>query len=141
MNFLVDTNVISELQRGRRAASAVVDWFESTPYERVFTSVIVLGEIRRGIERIARRDRPQADHFERWYASMRRRLDTRVLPIDEPVMMMWSRISVPDPLPAYDGLLAATALVHDMTVVTRNTPDFRRVGAKVLDPWTERPVA
>jgi predicted nucleic acid-binding protein len=139
VNFLVDTNVISELQRGRRASPAVVEWFESQPHERVFTSVIVLGEIRRGIERIARRDRAQADHFERWYTSMRRRLDTRVLPIDEPVMMMWSRISVSDPLPAYDGLLAATALVHDMTVVTRNTPDFRQVGAKVLDPWSGRP--
>lgn len=140
MRFLVDTNVVSELKRGRRAAPAVAKWFESLPPDQVFTSVIVLGEIRRSIELIARRDRPQAELLERWYAGMRRRLDTRVLPVDEPIMMMWSRISVPDPLPAYDGLLAATALVHDMTVATRNTSDFRRVGAKVLDPWIERPV-
>ncbi len=139
MSFLVDTNVVSELKRGRNAASAVAQWFESLPPEQVFTSVIVLGEIRRGIELIARRDRPQAEVLERWYTGMRRRLDTRVLLIDEPIMMMWSRISVPDPLPTYFGLLAATALVHDMTVATRNTSDFRRVGAKVLDPWTERP--
>ena len=137
MNFLVDTNVVSELKRGRNAAPTVMTWFESLPTERVFTSVIVLGEIRRGIELLARRDKPQAEVLERWYASMRRRLDSRVLPVDEPIMMMWSRISVPDPLPSYDGLLAATALVHDMTVATRNTSDFRRVGAKVANPWTD----
>ena len=141
MRFLVDTNVVSELKRGRHAAPAVAQWFEALPPDQVFTSVIVLGEIRRGIELIARRDRPQAELLERWYTGMRRKLDTRVIVIDEPIMIMWSRISVPDPLPSYDGLLAATALVHDMTVVTRNTSDFRRVGAKVLDPWTERPVA
>jgi toxin FitB len=140
VRFLVDTNVVSELKRGRKAATAVAKWFESLPPEQVFTSVVVLGEVRRGIELIARRDRPQAEILDRWYVGMRRRLGTRVLAVDEPIMMMWSRISAPDPLPAYDGLLAATALVHDMTVATRNTSDFRRVGAKVVDPWTERPI-
>ena len=65
--------------------------------------------------------------------------DSRVLAVDEPVMMVWSRITVPDMLPAYDGLIAATALVHDMTIATRNTADFRRVGARVVDPWNDRP--
>ena len=97
-----------------------------------------LGEVRRGIELIARRDKAQAEMLERWYASMRQQLRTRVLPVDEPVMMMWSRISVPDPLPAYDGLIAATALVNNMTVATRNTVDFRRVGVTVVDPWSDR---
>ena len=138
MTFLVDTNVISELRRGRHAAAAVTAWFAAVPAEQIFTSVVVLGEIRRGIERLARRDKPQAEVLERWYASMRQQLQTRVLPVDEPIMMMWSRISVPDPLPAYDGLIAATALVNNMTLVTRNTADFRRVGVSAVDPWSEK---
>lgn len=137
MSILVDTNVVSELKRGRNAAPAVTAWFAGVPAEQIFTSVLVLGEIRRGIELIARRDRTQAEMLERWYASMRQQLSARVLPVDEPVMMMWSRISVPDPLLAYDGLIAATALVHDMTVATRNTVDFRRVGVTAINPWSD----
>jgi predicted nucleic acid-binding protein len=139
VNVLVDTNVISELKRGRNAAASVAAWFTAMPPERVFTSVVVLGEIRRGIELLARRDKRQADTIERWYATMRLRLGSRVLAVDEPVMTVWSRISVPDMLPAYDGLIAATALVHSMTVATRNTADFRRVGVQVVDPWIELP--
>ena len=138
MSILVDTNVVSELKRGRNAAPAVTAWFATMPAEQIFTSVVVLGEVRRGIELIARCDKAQAEMLERWYASMRQQLGTRVLPVDEPVMMMWSRISVPDPLPAYDGLIAATALVNNMTVATRNTADFRRVGVTVVDPWSDR---
>jgi hypothetical protein len=138
VTFLVDTNVISELKRGRNAAPAVTAWFATVPAAQIFTSVVVLGEIRRGIELLARRDKPQAEMLERWYASMREQLGTRVLPVDEPVMVMWSRISVPDPLPSYDGLIAATALVHNVTVATRNTADFRRVGVAAVDPWSDK---
>jgi toxin FitB len=141
VSFLIDTNVVSELKRGRNAAAAVATWFTALPAEQVFTSVVVLGEIRRGIELLARRDKRQAEMLERWYASMRRQLGSRVLPVDEPVMMTWSRISVPDPLPAYDGLIAATALVHGMMVATRNTADFRRVGVIAVDPWSDEPPA
>jgi predicted nucleic acid-binding protein len=137
VNVLVDTNVISELRRGRNAS--VVAWFTAMPPERVFTSVVALGEIRRGIELLARRDKRQADMIERWYATMRLRLGPRVLAVDEPVMTVWSRISVPDMLPAYDGLIAATALVHGMTVATRNTADYLRVGVDVTNPWIEAP--
>ncbi len=137
--MLVDTNVVSELKRGRNADPRVVAWFSEVPNERVFTSVIVLGEVRRGIELVARRDKPQAEVLERWYASIRDQLANRVLAVDEPIMMVWSRISVPDMLPAYDGLIAATALVHGMTVATRNTADYRRAGIEVFDPWVEAP--
>ena len=139
MSFLVDTNVVSELKRGRNAAAAVTAWFAAVPAEQIFTSVVVLGELRRGIELLSRRDKTQGEMLERWYAAMRQQLGNRVLQVDEPVMMTWSRISVPDPLPAYDGLIAATALVHRMTVVTRNTADFRRVGVTTVDPWTDKP--
>ena len=136
MNVLVDTNVISELKRRRNPEAKVVAWFAAVPSEQIYTSVVVLGEIRRGIELIARRDEPQASSLERWYASMREQLAGRVLGVDEAVMTVWSKISVPDPLPAYDGLIAATALVHGMMIATRNTVDFRRVGVSVVDPWT-----
>jgi len=139
VNMLVDTNVVSELKRGRNADPRVVAWFSEMPNERVFTSVVVLGEVRRGIELVARRDKPQAEVLERWYASIRDQLANRVLAVDEPIMMVWSRISVPDLLPAYDGLIAATALVHGMTVATRNTADYRRAGVEVFDPWVEAP--
>lgn len=139
MNVLVDTNVVSELKRGRRAAPPVVAWFATLAPENVFTSVIVLGEIRRGIGLVARRDKTQAEALERWYVSMRRRLGERVLPVDEAVMSTWARISVPDMLPAYDGLIAATALVHKLTVATRDTAGYRRADVPVIDPWTERP--
>jgi predicted nucleic acid-binding protein len=137
VKVLVDTNVLSELKRGRNAAPNVVAWFIQIPSDQVFTSVVVLGEIRRGIELVARRDKAQAEALERWYAAMRQRFSDRVLVVDERVMTIWSRISVPDMLPAYDGLIAATALVQGMTVATRNTTDYRRVGIDVIDPWSE----
>lgn len=139
MNVLVDTNVISELKRGRHAAPRVLAWFTALSPQNVFTSVIVLGEIRRGIELVARRDKPQAEALEHWYAAMRERLANRVLAVDEPVMALWARISVPNMLPAYDGLIAATALAHDLTVATRNVEDFRQAGARVISPWQDGP--
>jgi toxin FitB len=136
MNMLVDINVVWELKRGRHAHPRVVAWFSNIPGERVFTSVIVLGEVRRGIELVARRDKRQAELLERWYASIREHLANRVLAVDEPVMMIWSKISVPHMLPAYDGLIAATALAHGMTVVTRNALDYQRAAVDVIDPWS-----
>jgi toxin FitB len=136
VNYLVDTNVVSELKRGRNAAPSVMAWFAATAPERIFTSVIVLGEIRRGIELIARRDKPQAAILETWYASMREGLGDRILLVDEPVMVLWAKFSVPDALPAYDGLIAATALAHGLSVVTRDVSAFRTAGVEVINPWS-----
>ena len=138
MNVLVDTNVISELRRGRNADPRVVRWFAAMPPESVFTSVIVLGELRRGIELVSRRDRRQADAFVQWYDIVRERLGDRVLVVDEPVMTVWARISAPDVLPAYHGLIAATALLHGLAVATRNTRDYRRSGVKLVNPWEQK---
>jgi len=100
------------------------------------TSVVVLAEIRRGIELKRRHDAAQAAAMDRWFARMRTRLAARVLPIDEPIAEAWALLSVPDPLPLIDGWLAATAKVHGLTLVTRNTADVIRTGVEILDPFT-----
>ena len=95
----------------------------------------MLAEIRRGIELKRRSDPGQAEALDRWFAAMRSRLDDRVLPVDEPIAEAWARLSVPDPLPPIDGLLAATAKVHGLTLVTRNLADVARAGVPLLDPF------
>ena len=135
MKFLLDTNVISEIRKRDRVHPNVADWVARTPVKDIGTSVVVLAEIRRGIELRRRHDAEQAASLDRWFAQMRTRLGDRVLPIDEPIAEAWARLSVPDPLPIIDGLLAATAKVHGLTLVTRNTADVMRTGATVLDPF------
>lgn len=137
MKFLLDTNVISEIRKRERAHANVARWVARTPVADIGTSVVVLAEIRRGIELKRRRDAEQASALDRWFAQMRARLGDRVLPVDEPVGEAWARLSVPDPLPFIDGLLAATAMVHDLTLVTRNTADVIRTGVSLLDPFTD----
>lgn len=114
-------------------------WVAGTPANELATSVIVLAEIRRGIELMRRTDPAQAGLLDRWFAEMRSRLGDHVLPVDEAVADQWARLNVPNPLPMADGLLAATALVHDLTLVTRNTKDFARTGTKLLNPFTDWP--
>lgn len=135
MKFLLDTNVISEIRKRDRADRNVAEWVRSTPVADIGASVVVLAEIRRGIELKRRKDPDQADLMDIWFAGVRAGLGQRVLPISEQVADRWARLSVPDPLPFIDGLLAATALVHDLTVVTRNVADIGRTGAKTLDPF------
>lgn len=137
MKFLLDTNVISEIRKRERAHPNVAKWVAQTPVADIGTSVVVLAEIRRGIELKRRRDPEQAKVFDRWFVQMRARLGARVLPIDEPIAEAWARLSIPDPLPFIDGLLAATAKVHGLTVVTRNTADIARTGAKYIDPFAK----
>lgn len=100
----------------------------------MFTSVLVLGEIRRGIELIRRRDGPSALALEQWLERLASDFAERVLPIDARVADLWGSLNVPDPIPTVDGLLAATALVHDLVLVTRNVRDVERTGVRLLDP-------
>ena len=136
MRWLLDTNVVSELRKGDRANAGVRAWFADMNDEDLFTSVLVLGEIRRGIESIRRRDAPAAMAIEQWLIRMATGFGDRVLPIDARVADRWGGLNVPDPIPTVDGLLAATALVHDMTLVTRNVKDIAGTGARTLDPTT-----
>lgn len=138
MKFLLDTNIISEIRKRERAHPGVAKWVAQTPAQQIGTSVVVLGEIRRGIELKRRRDPEQARGFDRWFAQMRTRLGDRVLPIDEPIAEAWALLSIPDPLPLIDGLLAATAKVHGLTLVTRNIADVARTDVSTFDPFTDR---
>jgi predicted nucleic acid-binding protein len=137
LKFLLDTNVISEIRKRERAHPNVAKWVAQTPVKEIGTSVVVLAEIRRGIELKRRNDPDQAEGFDRWFSQMRTRLGDRVLPIDEPVAEAWALLSVPDPLPLIDGLLAATTKVHGLTLVTRNTADIVRTGVSVLNPFLD----
>lgn len=136
MKFLLDTNIIAEIRKRERAHPSVAKWVAQTPVKDIGTSVVVLAEIRRGIELKRRHDPAQAQGFDRWFTQMRTRLGDRVLPIDEPIAETWALLSVPDPLPLIDGLLAATAKVHELTLVTRNTADVARTGISTLDPFS-----
>ena len=134
MSWLVDTNVLSELRKGVRAHPGIRAWFADAQEVELFTSVLVLGEIRRGIELIRRRDAPSALALEQWLERLVSDFAERVLPVDARVADLWGSLNVPDPIPTVDGLLAATALVHNLVLVTRNVRDVERTGVRLWDP-------
>lgn len=135
MKYLLDTNVISELRKGRRAHPNVLRWADAVEARDLGTSVLVLAEIRRGVEVKRLRDPHQAEQLDRWLEKARGNLEDRILSIDEEIADFWARLNAPDPLPFVDGLLAATAIRHNLTLVTRNTRDVSRSGARLLDPF------
>jgi len=139
LSYLLDTNLISELRKRERGHAGVVRWAASVDPQDLHTSVLVIGEIRRGIELKRRADAAQAAALTLWLEKLRARLGARILPVDERVAEVWGRLGVPHPLPAIDGLIAATAIVHSLTVVTRNIADLARAGVAVLDPFLSRP--
>ena len=98
-------------------------------------SVLVIGEIRQGIEGLRRRDPVQAGHLDNWLAELRSQYADRILPIDEEISEEWGRINAPDPISSRDGLMAATAKVRNMTLVTRNIADVERSGIRLLSPF------
>jgi predicted nucleic acid-binding protein len=128
VTWLVDTNVLSELRKGRRADAGVRRWFDEVADHDLFTSVLV-------VESIRRRDRAAADVLAQWLEALVERFGDRLLPVDAAVAGRWGELNVAAPVPTVDGLLAATALVHDRTLVTRNTRDVARTGARLLNPF------
>lgn len=135
MSYLLDTNVVSELRKGQRAHAAVARWFERVEPSELFLSVLVVGELRQGAEQIRRRDPTTAAHLDRWLRGLIDSYAERILPVDVPIADLWARLNVPDPVPAVDGLLAATAIVNDLTFVTRNSRQVLRTGARLHDPF------
>lgn len=138
MSWLIDTNILSEVRKGDRANPGIRAWFEEARDEDLYTSVLVLGEVRRGIESIRRRDVPSALALEQWLTRIAATFEDRVLPIDATIADRWGTLNVPDPVPTVDGLLAATALVHDLVLVTRYVRDIASTGVRVLDPTSPR---
>lgn len=138
MSYLLDTNVVSEIRKSR-PDRGVVAWFDSVPSSQLFLSVLVLGEIRQRIERLRRRDADRAAEYDHWLLTLGSSYRDRLLGVNEAVSDTWGRLNVPDALPVIDGLMAATAIVHALTLVTRNVADFRRAGVPVVDPYTASP--
>lgn len=135
MSFLVDTNVLSEVRKGQRCNESVAEWWSSVDEDEIFLSVLTIGEIRKGIENVRRRDDRTAGVLEAWLSRLIDDHQDRIFPIDIDIVEEWGRLSVPDPLPVVDGLIAATAKVRDLTLVTRNLADIARTGVKTLNPW------
>lgn len=134
--FLLDTNVVSELRRGHRADSGVTDWFDARTPDELSLSVITVGEIRQGIEQLRRREPAQADALDRWAHGLVQFYEDRLLYVDGDVAEEWGRLRATRSLPVVDALLAATARVHNLTLVTRNVRDFVGTGARLLNPFT-----
>jgi toxin FitB len=135
--FLLDTNVISEARKPA-ADPNVRAWLASVPDAELYVSVLVIGEVRQGIERLRRRDPARVEVFEAWLSALRHDYGDRVVPVSAEVAEEWGRLNVPDPLPVIDGLLAATAKVRGWTLVTRNVGDLARTGVRLLNPFDPR---
>ena len=137
--YLIDTNVISESRKEARADSGVRDFFKRVVTEQapVFLSVVTIGELRRGVELIRRRgDKSQAIRLERWLTQLLRHYHDYILDVDSDIAQLWGRLRVPHHENAIDKLIAATALIHDLAVVTRNHDDFANTGVRVIDPFS-----
>lgn len=135
MSYLLDTNVVSELRKGDRSHPNVAAWVASVPRQSLYISVLVIGEVRFGIENARRRDAVFAARLEGWLNRTLRFFDDRILPVDQAVAAEWGRLGWPATVPAVDGLMAATAYVHGMTIVTNNQRDFARTGVPCIDPF------
>ena len=134
MTYLLDTNVLSEARRPQ-GAPAVKAWFDSVPSRELYVSVLAIGEIRVGIERLRRRDPQQSAIFEDWLGRLLRDFARRVIAVDLATAETWGRLQATDNTPTIDGLMAATAIVHRFVFVTRNVAHVARTGVAVLNPW------
>lgn len=135
MTYLIDTNVLSEVRKGARANAGVRAWYSGADDGELFISTLVLGEIRKGAEKCRAREPQKAIILMSWLDQIAKGFNARLLGVDRDVALEWGRISATRTFPIVDGLLAATAIVHDLTLVTRNIADTRGTGAKVLNPF------
>ena len=136
MSYLLDTNVISELRKGERADENVRAWFGDLAGEEIYLSVLTIGEIRRGVESVRRRDPASASALDSWLARLGEAYRDRILPVDRAIAEEWGRMNVPDPLPVVDGLLAATAKMAGLTFATRDVADVEGAGVELVDPFS-----
>jgi predicted nucleic acid-binding protein len=134
MSFLLDTNIVSEIRR-QKPNIGVATWFDSVRPSELFLSALVVGEIRQGVERLSSRAPERADVLEKWLGHLVNTYGDRIVPVTVEVAEVWGRLNAREPLPVVDGLLAATALAHGWTLVTRNVRDIASTGVRYLDPF------
>ena len=138
--YLVDTNVISEARKKSKANTGVRAFFKQAIKDetRIFISVVTVGELRRGVESIRYRgDVRQANQLEKWLENLMVEYQDHILDINQDIAQLWGRLRAPHPENALDKQIAATALIYELTVVTRNHKDFVKTGVRVLNPFTE----
>jgi len=132
--YLLDTNIISELRRPK-PHGAVLAWFAATPETDMFLSAVTLGELQRGIEALRQRDPVRADELEAWADCLA--AQPNLLPMGIPEFRLWAKLMQGRPVDLYtDAMLAATAIIHGLTMATRNIRDFSTLGVKTLNPFT-----
>jgi hypothetical protein len=132
LSYLIDTCVVSE---ARRRSVPAVSWLKAVGSATLFLSVITIGEITKGIATRERTDPIAAAALGRWLDGLRGTYADRILPIDDAVATAWGRLMARRTFPVPDGLIAATARVHDLTLVTRNVADFAETGVDLVNPW------
>jgi predicted nucleic acid-binding protein len=130
--YLVDTNVVSEARRGSRQA---VGWLQSVRPEAIYLSALTLGEIMRGVTLRQRTDPRTALRLAEWLERLRRDHADRIMPVTDRIALEWGRIAALRPRGDVDGLIAATAIVHDLILVTRNVSDFEDTPVSLINPW------
>lgn len=135
MSFLIDTNIVSEIRKGSRCDPAVAAWWAGVAEDDLRVSVLVLGEIRKGVELARQRDPQKARALETWLNDLVSDFGDRILPVDAAVAGEWGRMAAVRPVPAIDALLAATARTNGLTLVTRNTADVAGLDVEVLNPF------
>ena len=135
MSFLLDTNVVSELRKRERANPRVLAWFNDVAEDEIHLSVLAIGELRRGVEGVRKRDPVQAAALDRWVGRLTANHAERIIPVDGPIADRWGRLTSGRVASVIDTLMAATAIEHGLVLVTRNVKDVAWTGVSYLDPF------
>ncbi|MFZ9008601.1 MAG: type II toxin-antitoxin system VapC family toxin [bacterium] len=135
VKYLLDTNIISEIRKGPRCHPNVAAWYSNLEEESLYLSVLVLGEIQKGIEGLRGRDARKANVLDLWLEQLQISFQSQILPVDIAISQEWGRLSSLHTVPVIDGLLAATATAHRLVLVTRNTQDFADLGIQLINPF------
>jgi predicted nucleic acid-binding protein len=135
VTWLIDTNIISEVRKGARCHPAVAAWWSRVEDRDLFLSTLTIGEIRKGVETVRARDPEKARALETWLQAIVQAFGPRILGIDAAVAESWGRIAAIRSVPVVDALLAATASMHGLVLVTRNATDVAGLGVRILNPF------